>query len=91
GQMTLTRPDDGFLTERIARECESVIDAERTRLRRRRPQLSDTELATLDETLTQIAERLLLDALRRNPTLTDSVAPLFTTDATPQVSKEEAP
>lgn len=75
--MTVLGPADDELTERVARDCDAVIEAEVSRLRRRRPQLPESALHALDETLDELAERLLLRALRRNPGLRHSLAPVF--------------
>lgn len=78
---TPTRISDGReLVAQVTRVCDDVIAAERSRLERRRPQLSAAELAAVDETLSDLVDRLLLDALRGNPDLHESIAPLFTTD-----------
>lgn len=67
------------LVARIADDCDSVIDTELSRLRRRRPELSDADYDAIDEVLTNLADRLLLDALRDNPSLHPTVARIFTT------------
>lgn len=87
--MALTTDADDYLIERIARDCDAVIDAELSRLRRRRPRLSESDLAALDKTLSALANRLLLDALRRRPELIDTIAPIFTIDSPVRAGKEE--
>lgn len=87
--MSLTKPAGDDLIERVARDCDAVIDAELARLRRRQPQLSESDLVALDDALADLAERLLLRALRRKPELLDTIAPIFTDDSTPQAGKEE--
>lgn len=80
--MGLTTEADDRLTRRIARDCDAVIAGELSRLRRRRPGLSAADLAALDTTLSALANRLFLDALRRRPELTDAIAPIFTDHTT---------
>lgn len=55
------------LTARLGATCRTVIDAEIRRLRRRVPQLSETQLAVLDEALWSVAERLVLARVRAAP------------------------
>lgn len=71
--------EDVELLVRIARDCDDVIALEVDRLRRRRPSLSEQDLAAVDDALAQLAERLLLDAIRRSPNLHDAIGPIFST------------
>lgn len=69
--------EDSDLSVRIAAECDAVIAAELERLQHRLPSMSETDLAAIDDALAQLAERLLLDAIRRRPELHDAVDPIF--------------
>ncbi|UYM07600.1 hypothetical protein [Solicola gregarius] len=73
-----TREDNGLLV-RIARDCDVVIAAEVERLRRRRPCLTQADLDAVDAALAELAERLLLDAIRRRPALHEAISPIFST------------
>ena len=72
----LDNEDQGLLTQ-VARQCDAVIAAETERLRRRKPSVSEVDLAALDAALTDLAEQLLLASIRRQPALHDAVAPIF--------------
>lgn len=65
------------LPARVAAGCDAVIAAELDRLRHRLPSLSTTDLAAIDDALAQLADHLLLDAIRRRPALHGLVDPLF--------------
>ncbi|UPK75273.1 hypothetical protein MU582_01130 [Nocardioidaceae bacterium SCSIO 66511] len=73
----LTTHDGDELLAHVARHCDGVIAVEVDRLRRRRPGLSAADLAALHAALTDLADRLLLDSIRRQPALHDAVAPVF--------------
>lgn len=73
----LVTREDSDLSVRIAGDCDTVIAAEIERLRRRLPSLSKADVAAIDDALAQLAERLLLDAIRRRPELHDTVDPIF--------------
>lgn len=73
----LATREDNDLSVRIAAECDTVIAAELERLRRRLPSLSEADVAAIDDALAQLAERLLLDAVRRRPALHDAIGPIF--------------
>lgn len=74
---SLASHDGDELLAHVARHCDGVIAVEVDRLRRRRPGLSAADLAALHATLTDLADRLLLDSIRRQPALHDAVAPVF--------------
>lgn len=67
-----TSPNE--LADRVGR----VIDIELTRLRHRQPTLTASQLAVVEQTLSDLANRLLLDAIRRNPRLWPRLELLFT-------------
>jgi hypothetical protein len=67
-----------LVTEMTSR-CDQVIELELARLGRRQPRLTAAELAVVEQVLAEVADKLLLDALRRKPTLLGRVEPLFTT------------
>ncbi|MDN5855642.1 MAG: hypothetical protein L0K86_22940 [Actinomycetia bacterium] len=73
----LATPADTELLARIAADCDTVITAELDRLRHRLPALSAADLTAVDDALTQLAERLLLDAIRQRPALHSLVDPIF--------------
>lgn len=73
----LTTHDGDELLAHVARHCDGVIAVEVDRLRRRRPGISEADLAALDAALAQLAEELLLGSIRRQPALHEAVAPVF--------------
>jgi hypothetical protein len=65
------------LADRVGRRCEQVIGSEVARLGRRQPRLTPAELAVVEQALSELADKLLLDAIRHNPDLSARVEPLF--------------
>ena len=66
-----------LLTE-VTHRCDEVIETELHRLGRRQPGLSAAELRVIEQVLGELADRLLLDALRSKPALAGRVGPLLT-------------
>jgi hypothetical protein len=67
------------LVVEVTHRCDAVIEAELTRLGRRQPALTPAQLVVIEQALSELADKLLLDALRRKPALLGRVEPLFTT------------
>jgi hypothetical protein len=67
------------LADEVAHRCDEVIEAELTRLGRRQPALTAAQLLVIEQALSDLADKLLLDALRNKPNLRGRVEPLFTT------------
>jgi hypothetical protein len=65
------------LAEEMSRRFELVISSELGRLGRRQPALTAGQLAVVERALAELADRLLLDALRRHPELSGRLQPLF--------------
>lgn len=68
------------VTGLVTRRCEQVIRDELVRLDHRQPALSSTQLAVVEQSLTALADRLLLNAIRRHPDHLDAVEALFALD-----------
>jgi hypothetical protein len=66
-----------LLTE-VSHRCDEVIESELTRLGRRQPGLSAAHLVVIEQALSDLADKLLLDALRSKPALAGRVGPLLT-------------
>jgi hypothetical protein len=66
-----------LLTE-VSHRCDEVIETELTRLGRRQPGLSAANLLVIEQVLSELADKLLLDALRTKPALAGRVGPLLT-------------
>jgi hypothetical protein len=75
--MTMTDARGNDFADRLSRRCQEFIDAEVTRLGRREPGLASADLAEIDRVLTDLADKLLLDTLRRRPDLAGRLEPLF--------------
>lgn len=65
------------VSDALARRCDEIIAAELARLRRRRPGLSPHQLDAVDQALRDLAERFVLDPVRRNPAHASSIDALF--------------
>jgi len=65
------------LVTELENRCDEVIEGELVRLGRRQPGLTDAQLVVIEQALSDLADRLLLDSLRRKPGLTDLVEPLL--------------
>jgi hypothetical protein len=65
------------LAEELSRRYTLVINAELGRLERRQPELTPGQLAVVERALADLADRLLLDALRNHPELSGRLEPLF--------------
>jgi hypothetical protein len=66
-----------LLTE-VSHRCDKVIESELTRLGRRQPGLTAANLVVIEQALSDLADKLLLDALRTKPSLARRVGPLLT-------------
>jgi hypothetical protein len=65
------------LAEEMSRRFELVINSELGRLGRRQPALTAGQLAVVERVLAELADRLMLDALRSRPELSGRLQPLF--------------
>ena len=65
------------LADEMTRRFELVISAELGRLGRRQPALTAGQLAVVERALADLADRLMLDALRNHPELSGRLEPLF--------------
>jgi hypothetical protein len=65
------------LAEEMSRRFELVISDEVSRLGRRQPALTAGQLAVVERALAELADKLMLDALRDHPELSGRLEPLF--------------
>jgi hypothetical protein len=71
------------LVAELTHRCDEVIESELTRLGRRQPGLSPADLVVIEQALSDLADKLLLDALRHKPALIGRVEPLLRAAAHP--------